>query len=92
MWLYAQAILVGVSSAFSEHTIITYVGEIAHVKLRGPLFSVEKMGYGLGAFYAYLLSIYFDWRTLALVSSAIPITVSLLLLNVSLNDQQAKII
>ncbi|XKL61691.1 hypothetical protein PGB90_001524 [Kerria lacca] len=71
--LYVHAILIGLSTAFSEQTIITYVGEISNVKLRGRLFSIGKLGYGFGSFLIFLLNSFLSWRKLALVTMVLPL-------------------
>ena len=68
-----HSIAVGLGTAFSEVTIITYISEISNVELRGRLFSLGKIGYGFGSFVAFSLAIFFDWRKLALICSVMPV-------------------
>ncbi len=72
-YLYIQAVLIGLSTALSEQTITTYLGEISSPRLRGRLFSVSKLGYGFGSFIAYSVILFVPWRTLALLFLFLPI-------------------
>ncbi len=84
LWLFVHAVLVGLSTALSEQTIVTYIGEVSTVKLRGRLFSISKLGYGFGSFYAFFCSsISNSFRTLAVISCILPLFVLILILWVS---------
>ncbi|XP_065213231.1 facilitated trehalose transporter Tret1-like isoform X1 [Planococcus citri] len=72
-WLYMHSICVGLGTAFSEVTIITYISEISNVELRGRLFSLGKIGYGFGSFVAFFLANFIHWRQLALACSVMPV-------------------
>lgn len=72
-WLYVHSICVGLGTAFSEVTIVTYISEISNVELRGRLFSMGKVGYGIGSFVAFFLATFLHWRQLALVCMIMPV-------------------
>lgn len=72
-WLYMHSVSVGLGTAFSEVTIITYISEVSSVKLRGRLFSLGKIGYGFGSFVAFFLSLFLNWRMLALACASMPL-------------------
>lgn len=62
-----------------EAAILTYVGEISEPRLRGTLTSFAEIAEYIGFVFMFLLGTLTDWRTSALISSAVPVlTVALL--------------
>lgn len=72
--LYASTVLMGLSIGFSEAPILSYVGEITEPRLRGIMASLASAAGMLGMFLIYLLGYFYEWRTVALLSTLCPIT------------------
>ncbi|KAK7603446.1 hypothetical protein V9T40_003445 [Parthenolecanium corni] len=71
--LYISSILMGLGASFSEIPVLAYISETISVELRGRLFSLTKIGYGIGALFVFFCNIYLHWRTLASICILAPI-------------------
>lgn len=72
--LYASTVLMGLSIGFSEAPILSYVGEITEPRLRGTIASLATTATMIGMLLIYILGYFFEWRTVALLSTLCPIT------------------
>ncbi|XP_060878897.1 facilitated trehalose transporter Tret1-like isoform X2 [Metopolophium dirhodum] len=72
--LYASTILMGLSIGFSEAPILSYVGEITEPRLRGSMASLTSTAPMLGVSFLFTLAYFFEWQTVALLSTFCPIT------------------
>lgn len=76
----------GLGASFSEIPVLAYISETISVELRGRLFSLTKIGYGIGALFVFFCNIYLHWRTLASICILAPIFSIGYLLMVSVFD------
>lgn len=67
-----------------EAAILTYVGEISEPRLRGTLTSFAEIAEYIGFVFMFLLGTLTDWRTSALISTAVPVLTVALLTQVQL--------
>uniref|UniRef100_A0A2S2P7G9 Facilitated trehalose transporter Tret1 n=1 Tax=Schizaphis graminum TaxID=13262 RepID=A0A2S2P7G9_SCHGA len=72
--LYASTLLMGLSTGFGAGSTSSYVGEISEPRLRGSLGSLGSMALRIGSLLMYILGLFFDWKTSALISMFCPIT------------------
>ena len=56
-----------------EAPVLTYVAEISTPNLRGILSATGSFCIILGIFSQFLMGIYFDWKTITLISTSVPI-------------------
>lgn len=73
VYLCASASLMGFSTGFGAGSTSSYVGEISEPRLRGSLSSLGNTAARVGSLSIYVLGSYFDWRTVALLSTSCPI-------------------
>lgn len=78
--LFVAGVLLGLGVGLMESPIMTYVGEISHKSIRGPLLAFSNLSVMIGSLVMYLLGSLFAWRTCALISLFVPIITVLLLL------------
>lgn len=78
--LFVAGALLGLGIGLMEAPILTYVGEISHISIRGPLLAFSNFAIMIGSLVMYLLGTYFTWRTCALISLFAPIITILVLL------------
>ncbi|XP_008469054.1 facilitated trehalose transporter Tret1 isoform X1 [Diaphorina citri] len=67
------SIVLAVNIGYLETPAINYVGEISTPKLRGILTSYSAPIIYMGIIFEFILGKLFDWRTVALINSTIPI-------------------
>ncbi|XP_022166791.1 facilitated trehalose transporter Tret1-like isoform X3 [Myzus persicae] len=72
--LYASTVMMGLSIGFSEAPIFSYVGEITEPRLRGAMASLTSTAPMFGGSFLFTLGYFFEWRTVALLSTLCPIT------------------
>ncbi|XP_025205967.1 facilitated trehalose transporter Tret1-like [Melanaphis sacchari] len=72
--LCASALLMGFSTGLGAESTSSYVGEITEPRLRGSLGSLGSAAMRIGSLLMYILGLFFDWRTSALISTFCPIT------------------
>jgi len=72
--LYVSTILMGLSIGFSEAPIFSYVGEITEPRLRGSMASLTSTAPMFGVSFLFTLGYFFEWQTVALLSTLCPIT------------------
>lgn len=68
---------------YLETPAINYVGEISTPKLRGILTSYSAPIIYMGIIFEFILGKLFDWRTVALINSTIPILTIAAMIQVS---------
>lgn len=73
----------GLGVGLMEAPIITYVGEICEPSVRDVLLALTGVSAGFAIIIVYIIGLWFDWRTVALLSSSIPITALIALFFVS---------
>jgi len=73
MLLCASTLLMGLSTGFGAGSTSSYVGEISEPRLRGSLGSLGSMATRIGTLLMYILGLFFDWKTTALISMFCPI-------------------
>lgn len=78
--IFVAGVLLGLGVGLMESPIMTYVGEISHKSIRGPLLALSNLSVMVGSLTMYLLGSLFAWRTCALISLFVPIVTVLLLL------------
>ncbi|XP_046678872.1 facilitated trehalose transporter Tret1-like isoform X2 [Homalodisca vitripennis] len=71
--LYAALALTGFSGGVLEAPVLTYVAEITQPHLRGMLSATASMCVILGVFLQFVLGIFMNWRTVALINIVFPI-------------------
>jgi len=71
--LYTSTLLMGFSMGFGAGATSSYVGEISEPRLRGSLGSLGGIALRLGSSVIFVLGYFFEWRTVALLSSICPI-------------------
>lgn len=67
-----------------EAPSITYIGEVTEPSIRGILTSLCETSIGVATLLVFLLGIYFDWRTIAYICTAIPVITFIVVSQVSL--------
>lgn len=75
--LFSGRLLTCVTIALLNNTPLVYVSEIAHPEIRPVLSSIVGQSWGLGTSFAWILSYFCDWRTIAYLST-IPLMVSMI--------------
>lgn len=81
IFLYVSSLLIGLSTGFGAGATSSYVGEISEPRLRGSLGSLGSVAMRLGSSGLFIMAYFFDWRTVALLSTLCPvICISLVLL------------
>lgn len=71
--LYVALSLTGLAGGLLEAPVLTYVAEITQPGLRGLLSATSSMCVILGVFIQFLLGSVYEWRTVALINTAIPL-------------------
>lgn len=71
--LFVAGVLMGLGVGLMESPIMTYVGEISHPSIRGPLLAFSNLAVMFGSFAMYLLGTVFTWRQCALIGFFVPI-------------------
>uniref|UniRef100_A0A1B0D994 Major facilitator superfamily (MFS) profile domain-containing protein n=1 Tax=Phlebotomus papatasi TaxID=29031 RepID=A0A1B0D994_PHLPP len=77
--LYIGLCLAGISGGLSEAPVLTYVAEVTQPQVRGMLQATGSFFTILGVFVQFLLGTFLKWRTIALISSSIPVLSIILL-------------
>lgn len=77
--IFASLCLTGLSGGLMEAPVLTYVAEITQPHLRGMLAATGSAFVILGVSSQFLMGTYFNWRTVALICSILPI-ISIILL------------
>uniref|UniRef100_A0A182IJQ0 Major facilitator superfamily (MFS) profile domain-containing protein n=1 Tax=Anopheles atroparvus TaxID=41427 RepID=A0A182IJQ0_ANOAO len=78
-FLYLGLALAGLSGGLGEAPVLTYVAEITQPRYRGMLAATGSTCVILGVLLEFLMGSFLKWRTVALVSSVIPVLAGLLL-------------
>uniref|UniRef100_A0A1B6CBG1 Major facilitator superfamily (MFS) profile domain-containing protein n=3 Tax=Clastoptera arizonana TaxID=38151 RepID=A0A1B6CBG1_9HEMI len=71
--LMLGSFILGFGVGFMESPTLTYIGEITEPNIRGIMTSCAEMTVGIGTLFAYVLGIWFDWRIVAYICSAVPL-------------------
>lgn len=71
--LFVAGVLLGLGVGLMESPIMTYVGEISHPSIRGPLLAFSNLSVMVGTFVMYLLGTVATWRQCALICFFLPI-------------------
>nr|XP_018910980.1 PREDICTED: facilitated trehalose transporter Tret1-like isoform X1 [Bemisia tabaci] len=71
--MYLAAVVMGICEGLCEASVHSYIGEIGDPRLRGTLASISSHGYFFGTLTTLILGCYFEWRTVVLISSAVPV-------------------
>lgn len=71
--LFVASVLLGLGVGFMESPILTYVGEISHPSIRGPLLAFSNVAVMFGTFLMYLMGTMLTWRQCALISLFVPL-------------------
>ncbi|CAO1376839.1 unnamed protein product [Diamesa hyperborea] len=77
--LYIALCLAGAAGGMMEAPVLTYVAEITTPSLRGLLSATGSTCIILGIFSQFVLGTFLKWRTIALISSFVPILAIILL-------------
>lgn len=80
LFLYASTLLMGFSIGIGAGAVHAYVGEITEPRLRGAMASLTNTAALFGMLVSFTLSSFFDWRTVALLSTLCPIICILLII------------
>ncbi|XP_052866654.1 proton myo-inositol cotransporter-like [Anopheles cruzii] len=78
-FLYWGLALAGLSGGLGEAPVLTYVAEITQPRYRGMLAATGSTCVILGVLLEFLMGSFLKWRTVALVSSVVPVLAALLL-------------
>ncbi|XP_050100885.1 uncharacterized protein LOC126581345 [Anopheles aquasalis] len=78
-FLYCGLALAGISGGLGEAPVLTYVAEITQPRYRGILAATGSTCVILGVLLEFLMGSFMRWRTVALVSSVVPILAAILL-------------
>uniref|UniRef100_A0A182MQM0 Major facilitator superfamily (MFS) profile domain-containing protein n=1 Tax=Anopheles culicifacies TaxID=139723 RepID=A0A182MQM0_9DIPT len=78
-FLYIGLALAGLSGGLGEAPVLTYVAEITQPRYRGMLAATGSTCVILGVLLEFLMGSFMKWRTVALISSVVPILAALLL-------------
>ncbi|XP_058117746.1 solute carrier family 2, facilitated glucose transporter member 10-like [Anopheles ziemanni] len=78
-FLYLGLALAGLSGGLGEAPVLTYVAEITQPRYRGMLAATGSTCVILGVLMEFLMGSFLKWRTVALVSSSVPVLAALLL-------------
>ncbi|XP_034098796.2 LOW QUALITY PROTEIN: solute carrier family 2, facilitated glucose transporter member 6-like [Drosophila albomicans] len=71
--MYVALCFVGIGGGLMEAAVITYVAEITDPKYRGMFSALATTCVSLGVFTEFLLGSLLNWRTVAIVSTVIPL-------------------
>ncbi|KAH8274117.1 hypothetical protein KR044_011108 [Drosophila immigrans] len=71
--MYVALCFVGIGGGLMEAAVITYVAEITDPKYRGMFSALATTCVSLGVFTQFLLGSLLHWRTVAIVSTVIPL-------------------
>ncbi|XP_050058357.1 facilitated trehalose transporter Tret1-like isoform X1 [Aphis gossypii] len=80
LFLYASTLLMGFSIGVGAGAVHAYIGEITEPRLRGAMASLTNTAALFGMLVSFTLSSFFDWRTVALLSTLCPIICILLII------------
>ncbi|ETN59674.1 sugar transporter [Anopheles darlingi] len=78
-FLYCGLALAGISGGLGEAPVLTYVAEITQPRYRGILAATGSTCVILGVLLEFLMGSFMKWRTVAFVSSVVPILAAILL-------------
>uniref|UniRef100_A0A182Q811 Major facilitator superfamily (MFS) profile domain-containing protein n=1 Tax=Anopheles farauti TaxID=69004 RepID=A0A182Q811_9DIPT len=78
-FLYVGLALAGLSGGLAEAPVLTYVAEITQPRYRGMLAATGSTCVILGVLLEFLMGSFMKWRTVALVSAAVPVLAAVLL-------------
>ncbi|XP_049287383.1 facilitated trehalose transporter Tret1-like isoform X2 [Anopheles funestus] len=78
-FLYLGLALAGISGGLGEAPVLTYVAEITQPCYRGMLAATGSTCVILGVLIEFLMGSFMKWRTVALISSVVPILAATLL-------------
>lgn len=71
--LYAALCLAGLSGGLMEAPVLTFVAEICEPRYRGILSALGSTCVVSGVFIQFIMGSFWDWRTIAAVSTAFPV-------------------
>ncbi|XP_069690856.1 facilitated trehalose transporter Tret1-like [Periplaneta americana] len=80
--LFVANVVLGTTVGFTEAPMNSYFGEVSQPELRSMLASSAAIFYHIGMFVLFLLGGLTDWRTTALILSALPLITILVLCKV----------
>ncbi|XP_050533052.1 uncharacterized protein LOC126901007 [Daktulosphaira vitifoliae] len=71
--LFIFSMATGFSIGFVCTPVFSYIGEVTEPRVRGQLASISQGGFMIGSLVTSILGYFFKWRTVAFISSIIPI-------------------
>lgn len=77
--IFVAGVLLGLGIGIMEAPVITYIGEITQPSIRDILTCCASVFANLGIVACYFLATFFEWRTVALICSAVPVLTIILL-------------